>query len=126
MSGKRPNLDKVFLVDTTGPIGNRISDGSSNNRRDENRPERRLAKADKTANSDKHHGAWRKQADDRQGFAGRYEKGCRNCQIRMEPSEINEVLKVPRHDCPSASDPALATALCDASTSPGGSRHVCQ
>jgi len=49
------------------------------------------------ADADQHHGAWRKQANDRQGFTGRYEKGRRNCQRRMKPDKIEEVLKVRRH-----------------------------
>src|SRR5258708_18384655 len=98
MVGKGPDVDKAFLVDAAGPIGNRVSDGGSKNCRDENRPERHLSKTDKTTNSDQHDRAWRKQADDGQGFAGRYKKGRRGCQIRMEPDEIEEDLKVRRHE----------------------------
>lgn len=90
MVGKRPNLDKALLVNATGPIGNRVSDSGSKNCRDESRPERHLAKPDETANSDKDHGARRKQSNDRQGFAGRHEKGRRNCQIRMESDKFSK------------------------------------
>src|ERR1700724_3276604 len=98
VSGKGPNLDQAFPVDATGPIGCRISDDGSKSCCDENRPEWHLAKADKTTNSDQHHGAWRKQANDRQGFAGRHEKGGRNCESRILPNKIEEAMKLRRHE----------------------------
>src|SRR6266567_1234341 len=39
ITGEGPNLDKAFLVDATGPIGNRVADGGSKNCRDEGWPE---------------------------------------------------------------------------------------